>query len=129
MISPINHRNCDAKYIARTQQVLRLLLLFFLLVCVFDPADRILGGKVFVFVALWGVTLLNIFLKRDDPYLPPSLVAYVALFIAVPLMSICFYYLSSSLQPFEGFAMLKAYLLVSLAIVLVLNGIDLLPLL
>ena len=127
MVYAITQHNVDAKRIEPKQGGLRLLLLFFVIVCIFDPADQILGGKVFVFIALWAVTLLNILLRRDDPYLPPLLVAYVMLFIAIPLMSICFYYLRSGQQPFEGFAMLKAYLLVSLALVLVLNRIDLLP--
>jgi hypothetical protein len=127
MVYATNHDDVDAKHIERKQWGLHLLLLFFVVVCVFDPADQILGGKVFVFIGLWGVTLLNIFLRRDDPYLPPLLVAYVMLFIAIPLMSICVYYLNNGQQPFEGFAMLKAYLLVSLALVLVLNRIDLLP--
>lgn len=127
MVYAINHHNVDANHVEPKQRGLRLLLLFFVLVCVFDPADQILGGKVFVFIVLWGVTLLNISLKRDDPYLPPLLVAYVIVFIAIPLMSICVYYLRSGQQPFEGFAMLKGYMLVSLALVLALNKIDLLP--
>lgn len=107
--------------------MVRLILFVFMAVCVFDPADQILGGKVFVFGVLWGVTLIEILLMQDDLYLPPGLVFYAAAFIAIPLLSIFWYYLTDGRQPFEGFALLRGYLLISLAVVLVINKVDLLP--
>lgn len=104
-----------------------LLLLAFVFVCVFDPADQMLGSKVILFATLWGVTLLK--MNRDDLPLRSGLVAYVSAFVAIPLLSILVYYLRDGQQPFEGFGMLKGYLLVSLAVVLNLNKIDLMPML
>jgi hypothetical protein len=127
MVYAINHSNVSDENVGQAHWVVRLILFVFIAVCVFDPADQILGGKVFVFGALWGVTLIKILLMRDDLHLPPGLVVYVAAFIAIPLLSIFWYYLSDGRQPFEGFALLRGYLLISLAVVLAVNKVDLLP--
>jgi hypothetical protein len=127
MVCAINHPNVDDENIEQPLWVVRLLQLIFVIVCVFDPADQIVGGKVFVFSALWGATAIKSLLARDDLYLPPALVIYVASFIAIPLLSVCWYFIINGQQPFEGFSLLKGYLLVSLAIVLVLNRVDLIP--
>jgi hypothetical protein len=44
--------------------------LFFVVDCVFDPSNQILGGKVTVFIVLWAATLLTVLLKRGDSHLP-----------------------------------------------------------
>ena len=109
--------------------LMRLLLLALVIACVFDPADRILGAKVWVFVALWVATLIVGWRTRDKIFLPVGLLISVLLFIAIPLVSIVWYYLTSGAQPYEGFALLKSYLLVSLAVVLVISRVDLVPML
>lgn len=117
----------NAGWIAAGQRLaVRGLLFVFLIICIFDPADQIVGGKVLVFVALWAVTLIGILLSGDEIVLPPAVVAYVALFIAIPLASIAVYYALDGRSPFEGFSMLKGYLLISLTLVLVVNRINLL---
>jgi hypothetical protein len=98
-----------------------------LIICIFDPADEIIGAKVMVFVAIWFAMGISVLLSREDITLPPGLVMYITGFVAIPLLSIICYYAFDGRQPFEGFAMLKGYFLVSLAIVLVLSKIDLLP--
>jgi hypothetical protein len=123
----INYRNVDAENVRQTHWVVRFFLLVFLFVCVFDPADQILGGKVFIFGALWGLTAINIVSTRDNLYLPPGLVIYVGMFVAIPLLSILWYFVINGKQPFEGFVLLKGYLLISFAIVLFLNRLDLIP--
>ena len=127
MVFEAKYSNTHVTDAARTPWVTRLLLLVFLVVCIFDPADKIVGGKVAVFVAIWIATLVRLTLTRDDIALPAGLVVYVAAFVAIPLLSILWYYITSGQQPFEGFVMFKAYLLVSLAMALVLNEVDLLP--
>ncbi|MBR1120200.1 hypothetical protein JQ628_01645 [Bradyrhizobium lablabi] len=107
--------------------LVRLLLLMFVLVCIFDPADQVLRGKVPLFVALWPATLAGCALTREEPYLPPSLLIYSLAFITIPLLSIGWYHIIDGRQPFEGFALFKAYLFISFAIILVLNKIDLIP--
>jgi hypothetical protein len=103
----------------------RVLLFVFLMICVFDPADRMVGGKVVIFVALWGATCIGI-LSSGRIIAPPAVVAYVAMFIAIPAASIAVYYVLDGRAPFEGFSMLKGYLLISLTLVLVVNRIKLL---
>jgi hypothetical protein len=127
VVDAINYRDVDDENVQRAHWVVRLFLLVFVFVCVFDPADQILGGKVFIFVALWGLTAINILLMRDSLYLPSGLVIYVGIFIAIPLLSILWYFIINGKQPFEGFGLLKGYLFVSFAIVLFLNRVDLIP--
>jgi hypothetical protein len=59
--------------------------------------------------------------------LPAELLAYVLAFIAIPLLSIVWYCVIDGRVPFEGFQLFKGYLLISLALLLVLNRIDLVP--
>jgi hypothetical protein len=105
----------------------RLLLLVFLIVCVFDPADRILGWKVPVFVALCIATALGSLSFRTDLRIAPELALCVAIFVLIPVSSIILYFAIDGREPFEGFVLIKGYLLVSLALVLAINRIDLLP--
>ena len=118
-------RNGCAEYAKRA--LVRLPLLAFVIICVFDPADRILGAKVWVFVALWVATCIAGLLASDEICLPAGLLLSVLLFIIIPLLSILWYYLSDGTQPYAGFSLLKGFLLVSIAIVMVANRVDVLP--
>lgn len=109
--------------------VARALIFAFVIACVFDPADRVLGLKVWIFVAVWPVTFVIGLLASDEIELPVDLLIIVLLFIAIPLLSIAWYYLTSGVQPYAGFALLKSYLLVSFALILVINRTDILPVL
>jgi hypothetical protein len=109
--------------------VLGFVLLLFLLSCVFDPADRVLSFKVWLFVLCWMLTLLVLLSSRPHSSVPRELLLYILLFILVPLYSIVWFFLTDSNARFEGFGMLKGYVLISLAPMLVLNRINLLPLL
>src|SRR5438105_4009019 len=91
--------------------LVQLLLLLFLLTCVFDPANLMLGVKVPVFVAVWLATIVAVVAARGTLDLPGWLLAYVSLFIAIPVLSILWYYLTDGRSPFEGFQLLKGYLL------------------
>ena len=111
-------------------RVVSILMLLFVFVCIFDPADMVLGLKVELFVALGVVTFL-IWATSNDPVttfqknMPPWLVAYMALFVGIPVLSIIWYFATNGAQPFAGFAMLKGYLLISLVPILAFNKIDL----
>lgn len=109
--------------------VARALIVAFILVCVFDPADRVLGLKVWIFLALLLATLAVGFLARGRIQLPVDLLIMALLFILIPVLSIFWYYLASGVEPYAGFALLKSYLFVSLAIVLFINQTDVLPVL
>lgn len=109
--------------------VARALVLAFVPVCVFDPADLVLGLKVWIFLALLLATLAVGFLARGRIHLPVDLLIMALLFILIPVLSIIWYYLASGVEPYAGFALLKSYLFVSLAIILFITQIDVLPLL
>jgi len=117
--------NGGAEYAKRA--LVRLPLLTFIFVCVFDPADQLLGAKVWLFVALWGATCIVGLLASDEICLSASLLLSVLLFITIPLLSILWYYLADGTQPYAGFGLLKGFLLVSVAIVMVANRVDVLP--
>lgn len=106
---------------------LNFTLLLFLISCVFDPADKVLGLKVWLFILCWVLTLIIYTRSREQMRVPLGLLIYVVLFILIPTLSIIWYYITNGAEPFEGFAMLKGYILILLAPLLVLNRINLLP--
>ncbi|WP_426408248.1 O-antigen ligase family protein [Bradyrhizobium ganzhouense] len=101
----------------------------FVFVCVFDPANKLTGLKSPLFGGLWLVTLYGLAINRSGQKLPTGLLAYVLCFIAIPLLSVVWYFVIDGTQPFEGFQLLKGYVLVSIALVLFLNRCDSIPLL
>ena len=108
-------------------RLLDFCLLLFLLTCVFDPADKVLNLKVYIFALCWVVTLTICLSSRDPVAVPRGLLIYTLLFILVPLYSIVWHWLSDGSPRFEGFSMLKGYVLITLAPMLVLARTDLLP--
>ena len=107
--------------------IVRLLLFAFVVVCVFDPADLVFGVKVWLFAAIWVAALTVAFSAPDKIYVPIGLLLCVLLFTTVPLISIVWYYLTNGTEPYAGFALMKGFLLISVAIVLVMNRVDVLP--
>src|SRR5262245_45866227 len=106
--------------------VLGFVLLLFLLSCIFDPDDRVMRLKVWIFMGAWGLTLLALMSSRTPATVPRGLLLYTMLFMLVPLYSITWFFLTDGNPRFEGFAMFKGYVLISLALILVLNRINLL---
>ncbi len=109
------------------RRLLTVLVVIFMLSCIFDPADRVLSLKVPLFAACWAVTIAQCSFRRERCRLPLELVIYTLLFIAIPFASIVGYYVVDGGEPFEGFLLLKGYVLVSLGVLLYLNRIDVLP--
>lgn len=116
-------------FLSPARFVARGLLVAFVLVCVFDPADLVLGLKVWIFLALWPATLAVAVLARGRIQLPVDLLIIALLFMLIPVLSIVWYYLASGVEPYAGFALLKSYLFVSLAIILFINQSEVLPVL
>ena len=107
--------------------LVRLPLFAFAAICVFDPADQIFHAKTWMFAATWAGFWILAFLDPDEYDLSPELIVFVLLFISVPLLSTLWYYFANGTEPYAGFGLLKGFLLVSVAIVLVHNRIDLMP--
>src|SRR5262245_42205856 len=85
-------------------------LVLFLLACVFDPADRLLGIKVYLFLLAWALTAFRWLWLGTLPRMHPGLILYTAIFVLVPLLSIAWYFGTNGSEPFEGLSLLKAYL-------------------
>jgi len=125
--SPLAARGSVHDSPGKPRGILGFLLLLFLLSCIFDPADMVLGLKVWLFLLCWVVTLLVCTSSRRQPGVPLGLLIYTLCFITIPVLSIIWFYLTDGSGPFEGLSMLKGYLLIMLAPMLVLNRINLLP--
>src|SRR4051794_8477632 len=126
MTNALDHGYANRSEI-KTTYVVRLLVFAFVVVCIFDPADQVFGVKVWLFAAIWVAALIAAFSAPDKIYLPIGLLLCVLLFTTVPLISIVWYYLTSGTEPYAGFALMKSFLLVSVAIILVMNRVDVLP--
>lgn len=101
-----------------------LLVYLFITSCVLDPQDLLFKLKVPLFCACWlGFALF--YLPNPERYrIPIGLALYVAAMIAIPAGSIGYYFLTNGSQPYEGFLLFKAYILVSFAVLLYLCRID-----
>ncbi|MGE4239669.1 hypothetical protein [Ramlibacter sp.] len=111
---------------ARGMNVLFALSLWvFLLSCVFDPADKVFGLKVWAFAACWGIGTLRLVAGNEPVRVRESLLAYTLLFILIPILSIFVYYVRGGGEPFDGFQMLKGYVLISFALLLDITRTDL----
>ena len=106
-------------------RLLLIIMNLFIISCVFDPADTVLGLKVPLFCLSWLVFILYT-RSLNNLTLPKELVFYVFAMIFLPLLSIFYYYISNGSQPYEGFSLLKAHILISFAILLYLSKINLL---
>jgi hypothetical protein len=96
----------------------------FIFVTIFDPADVVLGLKVPLFILCFITGGLVVLERPGRIYVPRSLIIYTLLFVIIPIFSILVYYLRNGTDPYEGFIMLKAYLFISFAILLVVTDID-----
>ena len=102
-------------------------LLLFIASALFDPADQVLGLKVELFLASWALAALSLAVSRERTELPVGLLLYTLTFLAIPTASIAWYYATDGSTPFEGFALLKGYLLITLGLLLYLTRVNLLP--
>jgi hypothetical protein len=109
--------------------IVRTALVLFVMACIFDPADRLLGLKVDLFAVCWLLAIGFAILQRGATRLDGRLIAYTLAFLAIPLFSITWYWTTRGGEPYEGWALLKGYALISLALLLYMRRIDLMPVL
>jgi len=110
-----------------TQAGLEVTLLLFIASTLFDPADLVLGLKVELFLACLGLAALSLALRHERTQLPVGLLLYTLVFLVVPTASIVWYFASDGSAPFEGFGLLKGYLLITLCLPLYAARVNLLP--
>ena len=101
-----------------------LSIMAFMFVTIFDPADVVLGLKVPLFVLCFIAGGLVAFGRSGRIYIPMPLVIYTLLFVTIQLFSMFVYYVKNGADPYEGFAMFKAYLFIFFAIILVATDTD-----
>ena len=107
-------------------KVLHFLLFLFSIVCVFDPADTIIGMKVWIFISILLTGCMHIIMSGFKVRVPYGLLGYTVCFIAVPVASIVCHALREGGFPVQAFPLLKGYLLVFLVLILVQTRIDIL---
>jgi hypothetical protein len=95
--------------------------------CIFDPADRVLGLKVQLFLLCWFLTIVLEATRRRAHGIHVDLLLYMLLFMLVPVLSVAWYWFVDGGVPFEGLQLLKGYVLVTFAVLLYIRRIDLLP--
>jgi hypothetical protein len=114
-----------ARHRGELRAPLRWALLAFLLACVFDPADMVLGAKVWIFVVCWLCLIAEFAASTQRARLPAGLLAYVIAFTMIPLLSIAGYMARDGGEPYGGFVLVKGYVLITFAWLLVLSRSDL----
>jgi hypothetical protein len=108
------------------KKLLRTVLILLLIVCVYDPEDKILGIKVYLFVMGWLLFSLMVLCSKNT-YVSKKMLIYLSLFILIPLISIFYYFFTGDYyKNYDGYAYFKAYLFVTIAIILYATRIDLL---
>lgn len=127
----LSYRESDEGNVIVMHKTISILLLFLLTVAIFDPADKVFHMKVPLFAAVWALTAMNHSLRRCPSTVPLSLLIYVIGFsFLVPFWSIWWYFSQNGvLDGYDGFMYLKSYLFLTLCIPLVLEKIDLVPML
>jgi len=106
---------------------LRIVLILLISVCIFDPADELLGIKVHLFVLAWILFIHDITANNKTIYIPIKLMLYLILFILIiPLTSIAYYFFTGSdFINYDGYMYFKSYLFLTVVIILYISKIDL----
>ena len=106
--------------------LIKTVLTVLVAVCVFDPADKILGLKVPLFAAAWALFLSGAIVSSGSLKVSKNVIAYLAVFLAIPVISIVYYFATGTdFVNYDGFQYLKSYLFVTLVVILYAEKIDL----
>jgi len=107
--------------------VFKVTIFLFILSTLFDPADKLFGLKIPLFLACWGVGFVVLLTSKNEIMLPVNLLIYVLMMMMlIPLVSITYYYIMNGSEPYAGFLLLKSYLFISFAILIYLTRVDVL---
>src|SRR5436190_1588121 len=105
--------------------IISLILTSFVFLCIFDPTDMT-RTKVSLFCMAWISSISFIIMQKRPLLFPKELLIYTLIFIAIPAFSVALYFPSNNL-PYEGFNQLKGFLFITLASLLVISRVDILP--
>lgn len=105
---------------------LRIVLALLIIVCIFDPADKLLRLKVPLFVLAWLLFISDMIVNRKIVYVSTGMLIYLAIFILIPLISVAEYFFTGSdFVKYDGYQYLKSYLFATLVPILHVSKIDL----
>jgi hypothetical protein len=104
----------------------RIVLILLFAVCIFDPADKLLGLKIPLFVMGWLLFIFAIISRGKTVYLSIGAITYLLLFIfIIPLTSVSYYLVTNGdLVNYDGYLYFKAYLFLSVVLILHILKID-----
>jgi hypothetical protein len=105
--------------------ILKYCFIVFLFSCIFDPADKLFGLKVPLFILCWIIFFLS--KKSIKISFPSDLINIILIFISIPILSISYYLIFNGTEPFGGFSLFKSFLFISLLLILFNKKIDLIP--
>jgi hypothetical protein len=105
----------------------KFFVVLFLISCIFDPADKLFGLKVPLFISLWLLFLIS--KKSVNLRFPIEIVLFSLLFLAIPILSISYYLIFDGTQPYAGFSLFKSFLFISLVFILYDKKMNIIPLL
>jgi hypothetical protein len=106
-------------------RILNIFIILFLIICIFDPADKITGLKVELFILCWLIFGLLFFTEIIESKIRFGLITYIFLMILIPVVSIFLYQLSNNVENTEGIQLLKSHIFISFAFLLVIAKINL----
>jgi hypothetical protein len=93
----------------------------FIISCIFDPFGSIFHIKDAAFSAI----LLLFLFGRKGILINIELIKFIFIFLSIPILSILIYYINDGSEPFEGFSLIRSYILILLLIPIVNLKIDL----
>ena len=91
----------------------------------FDPADKLLGLKIPLFLACWVIFVFSY--KSFNLKFPRELIYFALFFLTIPIISISYYLIFDGSFPYGGFSLFKSFLFVSFIFILYRKKIDLIP--
>jgi hypothetical protein len=100
------------------------LFLIFIFSTIFDPMDKLLGLKTYLFIACMAYGVVFYITHPGPLKIPIKLLVYVLLIIFIPLLSITHYFFIDSSSPYQGFLLLKSYLFITLSVLIYITRID-----
>jgi hypothetical protein len=101
-------------------------MILFLISTLFDPADKIFGLKVPLYIICWMTGIVACLINMKELKVSLMLIIYIISFIGIPIVSIFFYYISNGSDPFKGFELLPGYIFISFAALIYITEIDIL---
>ena len=100
------------------------IFMVFILCTLFDPMDRLLGLKTYLFTACMAYGAIYYITYPGRLKIPLKLIFYVGLMIFIPLFSITHYYFIDGGSLFQGFLLFKSYIFITFSLLIYITQID-----